>query len=102
MRGVAGLDAKTKQQCVEVLMSEAEPGSVRVLLFAALSDQAGWQERTMPLAAQPVTALQFWQALGLGPWSSSLRVAINQTLVEPDHLVQPGDELAFLPPFTGG
>ena len=102
MRGVAGLDAKTKQEWVELLMSEAEPGSVRVLLFAALSDQAGWQDRTMPLAAQPVTALQVWQALGLGPWSSSLRVAINQTLVEPDHLVQPGDELAFLPPFTGG
>ncbi len=83
-------------------MEEAKPGSIRVLLFAALSDRAGWQERTMPLAVQPLTALEVWQVLDLGPWSPSLRVAINQILVEPDHPVQPGDEVAFLPPFTGG
>jgi len=29
-------------------------------------------------------------------------VAINQTIVSPDHPVHAGDELAFLPPFTGG
>ncbi|MFT7246883.1 MAG: molybdopterin synthase sulfur carrier subunit [Candidatus Azotimanducaceae bacterium] len=40
-----------------------------------------------------------WQnALG----SPDILVAVNQTLVERTHLVQPGDEVAFLPPVTGG
>ena len=77
--------------------------SVRVLLFAALQDRAGWSEREMPLpAGNPLSALDVWNQLHLGPWSSSLRVAINQNLVDPQQRVHAGDELAFLPPFTGG
>ncbi|NDD44522.1 molybdopterin synthase sulfur carrier subunit [Synechococcus sp. BS56D] len=77
--------------------------NVRVLLFAALQDRAGWSERELSLpAGDNVSALEVWNQLNLGPWSSSIRVAINQNLVDPQQRVHAGDELAFLPPFTGG
>lgn len=96
------MDAKTNLYPVEMVMDPSGPGSVRVLLFAALRDQAGWGERVMPLESADQTALDLWHALNLGPWSSAVRVAVNQTLVAPDQPVAAGDELAFLPPFTGG
>lgn len=34
--------------------------------------------------------------------ASDILVAINQTLVDREHMVEPGDEVAFLPPVTGG
>ena len=31
-----------------------------------------------------------------------IRAAVNQDYADPDHPVQPGDEVAFFPPVTGG
>ena len=88
---------------LQAVMPHDDSGSVRVLLFAALRDQAGWEEKRMPLAVDgPQTALQLWMALELGALPAAVRVAVNQELVDPDQQLHAGDELAFLPPFTGG
>ena len=101
--GVAELDAKTNSDGLELWMGEHDQGSVKVLLFAALRDQAGWAERQMPMStAGSMTALDLWITLELGPWSSSWRVAVNQVLADLQSPVRAGDEVAFLPPFTGG
>ena len=100
---MAGLDAKTNLDLLELGMAQNDGGSVTVLLFAALRDQAGWDERRLPLpSAGATSALDLWLSLDLGPWSDALRVAVNQVLVDPQSSVVAGDELAFLPPFTGG
>ncbi|NQV11499.1 MAG: MoaD/ThiS family protein [Cyanobacteria bacterium] len=89
---------------------------VTVRLFAALRERAGWGERRVALPAdQPrMSATDLWWQLELGdraagadgaqPGSlpSSLRVAINQAFASPDQPLQAGDELAFLPPISGG
>ena len=33
---------------------------------------------------------------------SNIRIAVNQEYVDSNHPVQPGDEIAFFPPVTGG
>ena len=74
---------------------------LQVLLFASLRDRAGWSERTVPLGPEAISAGQLWSQLGLGSMQG-ISIAVNQQLVSADQLLQPGDELAFLPPFTGG
>ncbi|WP_392349887.1 MoaD/ThiS family protein [Parasynechococcus sp.] len=74
---------------------------LRVLLFASLRDRAGWGERTLQLGSDAVSAAQLWSQLELGSMQG-ISVAVNQELVGADQLLKPGDELAFLPPFTGG
>lgn len=74
---------------------------LRVLLFASLRDQAGWEDRCMTLAAREVTAGEIWDQLQLGSLGSVM-IAVNQQLVGPEQVLNNGDELAFLPPFTGG
>ncbi|GCE65915.1 MoaD/ThiS family protein [cyanobiont of Ornithocercus magnificus] len=85
-------------------MHEATTGSLRVLLFASLRDQAGWGERlmTLPSGVPRPAAVDIWNLLALGPLPAEVRVAINQKLVDKHQPVSVGDEVAFLPPFTGG
>jgi molybdopterin synthase sulfur carrier subunit len=77
-----------------------------VRLFARLREEAGWDERPWPLAAEGVsTPLDIWRQLnlgGTGTLPAGVRVAINQRFASPDQPLQPGDELAFLPPISGG
>ena len=87
-------------------MNEWQPDSaqtVKVLLFASLREQAGWSDRRIPLNAVAVSsAREIWDRLELGDLPQVVLVAINQEIVSADHPVHAGDELAFLPPFTGG
>ena len=82
--------------------------TLRVRLFAGLREAAGWSERTVqaPAGASP---LQLWQQLELAsawPGDAGLpdgvRVAINQAFAAADTPLANGDELAFLPPISGG
>jgi molybdopterin converting factor subunit 1 len=77
---------------------------VRVRLFASLSETAGWSERRLPLTAPGCTACDLWRQLQLGGQELpvTVRVAINQTFASPHTSLRDGDELAFLPPISGG
>jgi len=89
------------------------PLTVRVRLFASLREAMGWSERLVtPDAANP-TPLALWRQLNLmGAWPlashpaeglpGGVRVAINQRFAPEDTPLADGDELAFLPPITGG
>ena len=77
-------------------------GSITVRLFAALREQAGWGQRSWPLTSG-ADALSVWQALGFGQTiPDGARVAINQEFESPRQQLKQGDELAFLPPISGG
>ena len=82
------------------------PAPIRVLLFAGLREQAGWGERSWPLDAPATEAAptprQLWQALQLPGDLAQMRIAINQQFSSADVRLAPGDELAFLPPISGG
>lgn len=96
-----------KAQGTAVQSPDARTASVekarvlRVLLFASLRERAGWEERTLPLPSESPTARQVWEGLHLGPLLG-ISIAVNQQLVDADQRLKAGDELAFLPPFTGG
>ena len=86
---------------------EQRPGlsPIRIRLFAGLREAAGWAEHPWPAAAAdepPLTPQQLWSALALPGELSSVRIAINQSFASADTPLRPGDELAFLPPISGG
>lgn len=83
---------------------------VRVVFFASLREAVGTEQLTLELAAGNFGALraQLMEALGEAAdalWADNVRLAHNQELHAEavDTLVlADGDELAFLPPVTGG
>ena len=88
--------------------------TLHIRLFASLRDAAGWSDRSVQ-APGDATPLHLWQQLELAAvWPGDaghgggtglpegLRVAINQAFAAADTPLADGDELAFLPPISGG
>jgi MoaE-MoaD fusion protein len=73
--------------------------NVRVRLFAGLRERAGWSEREVG----GVTRVgEVWAALGLGDEPPGLLYAVNKEYAARDHEVSDGDEIALIPPVSGG
>ena len=74
---------------------------VNVRLFAALRERAGWSEQALELADGAALA-DVWPALQLGPEPAGLAYARNREYAARDTPLADGDEVALLPPVSGG
>jgi MoaE-MoaD fusion protein len=74
---------------------------VRVRLFAGLRERAGWGERelTVPEGAR---AEAVWASLELGEEPAGLLYAVNREYAGRDRSLADGDEVALIPPVSGG
>ena len=79
---------------------------VNVRFFAIARDLAGKGEALFdfPIGASAADALSVVveRFPELSKLRSRLALAVNQTYVRPDHRLQDGDELALIPPVSGG
>jgi molybdopterin synthase catalytic subunit/molybdopterin converting factor small subunit len=74
---------------------------VTVRLFAGLRERAGAGERALELPAHAVAA-DVWPALRLGAEPAGLLYAVNREYAPPDRKLAEGDEVALIPPVSGG
>ena len=74
---------------------------VRIRLFAGLRERAGTGARTLDLTDGAKLG-DVWPALGLGDEPSGLLYAINKRYAEPATALTDGDEVAVIPPVSGG
>jgi len=72
--------------------------TVRVRLFAGLRERAGWSQRDVEAA----TVADIWDALELGDEPPGLLYAVNKEYATPDRALADGDEVALIPPVSGG
>jgi MoaE-MoaD fusion protein len=59
----------------------------------------GENEMELPEGAR---AREVWELLELGPEPAGLAYAVNRQYVDRDHALSDGDELAIIPPVSGG
>jgi sulfur-carrier protein len=76
----------------------------RILYFASLRDAAGCDSEHVAAASTDARELyaELQRRHGFGLGVESLRVAINGEFSRWDRLLADGDEIAFLPPVSGG
>jgi molybdopterin converting factor subunit 1 len=79
---------------------------VKVLLFGAAADRAGTRQTEVPVDGS-TTLEELWPALtdrhpGLAPMRDTLAFAVNGEYARMEDIVSPGDEVAVLPPVSGG
>ena len=79
VRFFGSLREATGHGAMELDVEDARISGVRTRLACVLRDEG-------------------WQALS----GQGVRVCVNQTIVREDVRLRPGDEVAFLPPVTGG
>jgi len=81
---------------------------IRVKLFAQLRDRAATGDVLCELpAGETATVADVWQSLivmhpALAPFASSVSSAVNAEYAKRQTQVHDGDEVAFLPPVSGG
>ncbi len=74
---------------------------VVVRLFAGLREQAGTGRRELVLP-EGASLAEVWPALGLGDEPAGLLYAVNRAYAEPGRALAEGDEVALIPPVSGG
>ena len=73
--------------------------TVTVRLFAGLRERAGWSRREL----ESVTRVaDVWAALDLGDEPPGLAYAVNREYADRDRELADGDEVALIPPVSGG
>lgn len=80
---------------------------MRVLFFGRLAERAGGRERTAPDDIRTLAALRAFLTEGDALLAEALaakgvRAAVNKIVVAGDAPLKPGDEIAFMPPLSGG
>jgi molybdopterin synthase catalytic subunit/molybdopterin converting factor small subunit len=71
---------------------------VKVRLFAGLRERAGWSQREIEAG----TVGDVWAALDLGDEPAGLLYAVNRSYADRDTQLADGDEVALIPPVSGG
>jgi MoaE-MoaD fusion protein len=74
---------------------------ITVRLFAGLREQAGTAQRELELPAGSRLS-DVWGPLGLGEEPEGLLYAVNQGYAAGDRKLADGDEVALIPPVSGG
>jgi molybdopterin synthase catalytic subunit len=74
---------------------------VTVRLFAGLRERAGTGERELELS-DGASVSDVWPALGLGDEPAGLLYAVNRRYADPGQGLVEGDEVALIPPVSGG
>ncbi len=74
---------------------------ISVRLFAGLREQAGVRERSLELP-DCATVADIWALLELGEEPAGLLYAVNRSYAARDSALADGDEVALVPPVSGG
>ena len=80
--------------------------SVNVKLFAMIRDLAGTGSLSIALPERSTASVLmialFERYPQLGAWRHHLRIAVNSEYVAEDHILKSEDEVAIIPPVSGG
>ncbi len=80
--------------------------AIRVRVFGKVREIVGAETVDLPAGPAETTATVLDALIGryppLEPWRQYLRVALNQEYVPMERRVSPGDEVAVIPPVSGG
>lgn len=76
--------------------------SIQVKFLAAMREHMGRSGDTVEVDSTATVADVWAQVSGDQPLPPSTLIAVNMEYADASHEVEDGDEIAFLPPVTGG
>lgn len=76
---------------------------MKILCFAHLSEQIGSSSLELELGPMTVAAfVEEFKQLYPNAMLDQVMVAVNEQFVDEEHLIEPSDTVALLPPVSGG
>ncbi|HEY0713815.1 MAG TPA: molybdopterin converting factor subunit 1 [Polyangia bacterium] len=80
--------------------------TIEVLFFAVLRERTGRSQQTLELSGTTTVSALFDRLVAehpaIAPLRGRIQIAVNRQVVRPDHVLAAGDEVALIPPVSGG
>ena len=75
---------------------------IKVVLLSSISEDLGWNEKILTIEGSQMKVFSLWKLINSKLPQDNIIVSINQEITDMDATINPDDEVAFMPIFTGG
>ena len=83
-------------------MESEKPNKIKVVLLSSIAEDLGWNEKFLTIEDSQMKVFSVWKLINSKLPQDNIIVSINQEITDMDAMINPEDEVAFMPMFTGG
>ena len=83
-------------------METKKSNKIKVVLLSSIAEDLGWNEKFLTIEGPQMKAASVWNLINSNLPQDNIIVSINQEITDMDAKINPDDEVAFMPMFTGG
>ena len=83
-------------------METEKLNKTKVVLLSSIAEDLGWHEKILTIEDSQMKAFSIWKLINSKLPQDNIIVSINQEITDMDAKINPNDEVAFMPMFTGG
>ena len=83
-------------------MESEKSYKIKVVLLSSIAEDLGWNERFLTIEGSQMKVFSVWKLINCNLPQDNIIVSINQEITDMDAKINPDDEVAFMPMFTGG
>ena len=83
-------------------MKGEKSNKIKVVLLSSIAQDIGWNEKFLTIEDSEMTVFSVWNLIKSKLPQDNIIVAINQEITDMQAIINPDDEVAFMPIFTGG
>ena len=83
-------------------METEKSNKIKVVLLSSIAEDLGWNEKFLTIEGSQIKVSSVWQLINSKLPQDNIIVSINQEITDMDAMINPDDEVAFMPMFTGG
>ena len=83
-------------------METKKSNKIKVVLLSSIAEDLGWNEKFLTIEGSQMKVFSVWNLIYSNLPQDNIIVSINQEITDMDAMINPDDEVAFMPMFTGG
>ena len=83
-------------------MESEKSYKIKVVLLSSIAEDLGWNEKFLTIEDSEMTVFSVWNLINSKLQQDNIIVSINQEITDMQAIINPDDEVAFMPMFTGG
>ena len=83
-------------------MESEKSNKIKVVLLSSIAEDLGWNEKFLTIEGSQMKVFSVWTLINSKLPQDNIIVSINKEITDMNAMINPDDEVAFMPMFTGG
>ena len=81
-------------------MESEKSNKIKVVLLSSIAEDLGWNEKFLTLEGSQMKVVSVWKLINYKLPQDNIIVSINKEITDMNAMINPDDEVAFMPMFT--